>query len=57
MQISRKRLNEKKRKNVRLRHSVDCWYEQYTVVCGRSRLPGGRVDLEKIRKVDRASRS
>ena len=26
------------------RLSFDRWYTQYTAVCGRSGLPGGRVD-------------
>ena len=28
-----------------------------TPVCGKSKFPGGSVDLEQIRKVDRTSRS
>ena len=38
--------------------SVDRWNAQYTAVCGRSKLPGGRVILSRSEKSNRqASRS
>ena len=39
------------------RLNVDRWNAQYTAVCGKSKLLRGRVGLESIIKVDRASRS
>ena len=37
---------EQYKRTFAIRLSVDRWYAQYTAVCGRSKLLGGRVDLE-----------